>query len=294
MTKPPLSIVSNEVEVELDQSDDPRLAGWRQNTRLWCRADHRIIIESVVEGRAGGVIDEEHYLRVGIATQLGSQQPVPFPHPLYFRRQDDTGRSSLAWFDQAEFGKSGATNLIELLRHIEALQRTSGPGAVDLLVLARLGLARMLAEIPDGPHGTPERDIKTVADRAYQLGYLAALDDVKARGIDALARRGVTANDSLDAAKEGRIKTAREANLPLTDLARKLAATDRNMSLNDCARKIALHIQITPGLEKFARRDESDIRKAIKAAAPPIFERTGNQYRPVAGATDVRPAPTAE
>ncbi|AQR60814.1 hypothetical protein BZG35_03455 [Brevundimonas sp. LM2] len=283
MTKPTLSVVSNEVEVVLNETHDPRLAGWRQSTRLWCRADHQIVVDEIVEGRSGGVIDETHYLRVGISTHLAGREPDPFPYPLYFRRADDTGRSSLAWFDQAAFEKAGAADLVGLLGHIEALQRASGLGAVDTLLLARLGLARMLAEIPDGPHGAPERDVKQVADWAYQLGYLAALDDAKARGVEHLAQRGVGNEKSLASATEAKRAKARADNLPLTTLARQIAALDRNMSLSACAREVARHIQLEPTLKAFSRRDLPDIRQAILAAEPPIFMKAQGQYRPIAG-----------
>ena len=284
MTKPTLSIVSNEVEVQLDETHDQRLSGWQQSTRLWCRADHVIIVDEVVEGCSGGIVDAETYLRVGISTQLGDHKPAPLPYPLYFRPKDDKGRSSLKWFDQAAFERSRTTSLHELVAHIGDVQRRSGLGDVDALLLARLSLARMLSEIPELPPGRVEPDTMNIADRAYQLGYLAAIEDAKER-VEEKARRGEKNSLSTKVAGARKSEIAREANLPLTNLARQIASTDRNLSLNACAREVARHIQNDndDALKPFERRDESDIRKAIRAAVPPIFEKAGSQYRPVSG-----------
>lgn len=252
MTKPTLSVVSNEVEVELTEANDPRLAGWRQATRFWCRADHEIIVDNVVEDRSGGLVDEAHFLRVSVSTRVGNQDPTPFDQPLYFRRQSDRGRSSMAWFDRAEFERRCAQSLDDLVQRVADIQRASGLGEIDVLLLARLSLARMLGDLPGGTSGAA--DAREIADQAYQLGYLVALDDAKARGVDSLATTGdKAAKQRTEASLKGATAVRRD---DWRDRAREIWAMEPHLTVHAVASKIVDIPKDASGIRSISRAIE--------------------------------------
>lgn len=290
MSRASLKVIKNEVEVVIGEDHDPRLAGWCQAVHFRCRSDHEIIVDSVEECRTGGVIDQNHYLRVFISTRLPGHSAEPFEYPLYFRRANEVGRTSLRWFDEVS-GPAVSQSAVRCLSG----QFADDEEPDDFLLLARSGLQRLM-EVATSAGGA-DNAIHDVAAWAYELGYMAAVEDIKGRAEKA-ADAGVAALAATETARAHHEHAAKARTEIILAIANDVADKNPAISLADWGRAVCDVIDDDDSLRAFLPRGyeaaackklkqtaDKTVREKIKAASPPIATNVSGRWRPLPRAT---------